>query len=47
MRTDIKTPIALVDCNCFYVSYERVFNPALKGKPILARGGTVVLSSNY
>lgn len=33
-------PIALVDCNNFYVSCERVFNPKLKGKPV------VVLSNN-
>lgn len=26
--------IALVDCNNFYVSCERVFNPALEGKPV-------------
>lgn len=31
--------IALVDCNNFYVSCERVFNPKLRGKP-------VVLSNN-
>jgi DNA polymerase V len=31
---------ALVDCNNFYASCERVFNPALEGKPI------IVLSSN-
>jgi len=31
---------ALVDCNNFYVSCERVFNPALTGKPV------VVLSNN-
>jgi len=31
---------ALVDCNCFYVSCERVFNPSLKNKPV------VVLSNN-
>ncbi|MBD2176711.1 Y-family DNA polymerase [Pseudanabaena sp. FACHB-1998] len=32
--------IALVDCNSFYVSCERVFNPNLAGKPV------VVLSNN-
>ncbi len=32
--------IALVDCNNFYASCERVFNPNLEGKPI------VVLSNN-
>jgi DNA polymerase V len=31
---------ALVDCNNFYVSCERLFNPALRGKPV------VVLSNN-
>ncbi len=32
--------IALIDCNNFYVSCERVFNPALEGKPV------IVLSNN-
>jgi len=32
--------IALIDCNNFYVSCERVFDPKLKGKP------TIVLSNN-
>jgi DNA polymerase V len=32
--------IALVDCNNFYVSCERVFQPELRGKPV------VVLSNN-
>ena len=32
--------IALIDCNNFYASCERVFNPKLKNKPI------VVLSNN-
>jgi DNA polymerase V len=33
-------PLALVDCNNFYVSCERVFNPRLEGVPV------VVLSNN-
>ncbi|BCK87787.1 protein UmuC [Sideroxyarcus emersonii] len=33
-------PLALVDCNNFYVSCERVFNPKLEGQPV------VVLSNN-
>ena len=33
-------PIALVDCNNFYASCERVFNPKMENKPI------VVLSNN-
>src|SRR5262249_15692884 len=34
------TLFALIDCNNFYVSCERVFQPALQGKPV------VVLSNN-
>src|SRR5687767_15067576 len=37
-RADVK--IALVDCNNFYVSCERVFNPRLQGRPV------IVLSNN-
>ena len=36
----MKTLFALVDCNSFYVSCERVFNPAIAAKPV------VVLSNN-
>jgi len=36
----MKNRIALVDCDNFYVSCERVFNPRLKDKPV------VVLSNN-
>jgi len=36
----MKSCIALVDCDNFYVSCERVFNPKLKDKPV------VVLSNN-
>ena len=31
---------ALVDCNNFYASCERVFNPGLAGRPV------IVLSNN-
>ena len=33
-------PVALVDCNNFYASCERHFQPRLRGKPV------VVLSNN-
>jgi DNA polymerase V len=33
-------PIALVDCNNFYASCERLFDPGLRGRPV------VVLSNN-
>ena len=36
----MSAPIALVDCNNFYASCERVFQPGLRGKPV------VVLSNN-
>lgn len=36
----MKDVFALVDCNSFYVSCERVFNPSLSNKPV------VVLSNN-
>ena len=35
-----KNKIALVDCNSFYVSCERLFNPSIIKKPV------VVLSNN-
>ena len=40
---------ALVDCNNFYVSCERVFNPKLQGKPVIVlsnNDGCVVARSN-
>lgn len=36
----MSSPFALVDCNNFYASCERVFQPGLRGKPV------VVLSNN-
>jgi hypothetical protein len=36
----VGAPIALVDCNNFYASCERVFQPRPRGKPV------VVLSNN-
>ena len=35
-----KKKIALIDCNSFYVSCERLFNPKIKNVPV------VVLSNN-
>jgi DNA polymerase V len=41
MMSTLASPVyALVDCNNFYVSAERVFNPKLEGRPV------VVLSNN-
>jgi DNA polymerase V len=45
----MKTPIAIVDCNNFYASCERVFNPKLWGKPIIVlsnNDGMIVARSN-
>ena len=39
-HNSINQSIALIDCNNFYASCERIFNPKLTGKPI------VVLSNN-
>ena len=36
----MRNVFALVDCNNFYVSCERIFNPKLENKPV------VVLSNN-
>ena len=41
--------IALADCNNFYASCERVFNPALKNKPLIVlsnNDGCVIARSN-
>ena len=41
--------IALVDCNNFYCSCERVFNPLLRDKPVVVlsnNDGCVVARSN-
>lgn len=41
--------IALVDCNNFYASCERVFNPKLQGKPVVVlsnNDGVIVAASN-
>ncbi|MBF0238952.1 MAG: Y-family DNA polymerase [SAR324 cluster bacterium] len=40
---------ALVDCNNFYVSCERVFNPSLNGRPVIVlsnNDGNVIARSN-
>ena len=41
--------IALADCNNFYASCERVFNPVLNNKPVLVlsnNDGCVIARSN-
>ena len=41
--------IALADCNNFYASCERVFNPKLKNKPVIVlsnNDGCVIARSN-
>jgi DNA polymerase V len=45
----MKTVFALVDCNNFYVSCERVFNPKLENRPVIVlsnNDGCVVARSN-
>jgi DNA polymerase V len=45
----MKEVFALVDCNNFYASCERVFNPSLEGKPVVVlsnNDGCVVARSN-
>jgi len=45
----MKNIFALVDCNNFYVSCERVFNPNLEGKPVMVlsnNDGCVIARSN-
>lgn len=40
---------SLVDCNNFYVSCQRVFNPALEGKPVVVlsnNDGSIIARSN-
>lgn len=42
-------PIALVDCNNFYASCERLFQPGLRGKPVVVvsnNDGCVIARSN-
>lgn len=48
-QLDTKHIFALVDCNNFYASCERVFQPRLEGKPVLVlsnNDGCVVARSN-
>ncbi|VAY89054.1 DNA polymerase V, subunit C [mine drainage metagenome] len=49
LRRVMVSSIALVDCNNFYASCERAFNPKLEGKPIVVlsnNDGCVVARSN-
>lgn len=48
-RSAVKTMFALLDCNNFYVSCERVFRPKLNNKPVVIlsnNDGCVVARSN-
>ena len=48
-RAPRRVVVALVDCNNFYVSCERVFNPRLLGRPVVVlsnNDGNVVARSN-
>ncbi len=41
--------IALVDCNSFYVSCERLFNPKIRNKPVIVlsnNDGCIIARSN-
>lgn len=43
------TPLALVDCNNFYASCERLFQPKLRGRPVIVlsnNDGCVIARSN-
>jgi nucleotidyltransferase/DNA polymerase involved in DNA repair len=45
----VAAPVALVDRNNFYASCERVFQPALRGRPIVVlsnKDGCVIARSN-
>ena len=45
----MSAPIALVDCNNFYASCERLFQPELRGKPVIVlsnNDGCVIARSN-
>src|SRR5262245_19095515 len=47
--TPVEVLFALVDCNNFYVSCERVFQPMLHGKPVVAlsnNAGCVIVRSD-
>ena len=40
---------ALIDCNNFFVSCERIFNPSLNGRPVVVMSGNdgcVIARSN-
>ncbi|WP_338117416.1 hypothetical protein [Thalassospira lucentensis] len=34
--------IGLVDCDCFYVSCERLFDPKLRGRPVICLSNNVI-----
>jgi len=41
--TQYTKKIALIDCNSFYVSCERLFNPKIRNKPVVVCLVTMVV----
>lgn len=49
MHSELKPIFALVDCNSFYASVERIFRPELKGRPVVCLSncdGAVIARTN-
>ncbi len=44
---DWRNIIVVLDFDCFYASVEERDRPALRGKPVIITGGSIVCASNY